>query len=94
MSMVITTIFWLSLACIFASGSVWLYYFGYNRGYSHGHHSGLSLGMFKAYESINKLSSMFMFSKVYIFKLLLENICMNSYVDFNIKNIGEKNLEK
>lgn len=54
MSMIINTIFWFSLACILASGSVWLYYFGYNRGYSHGHHSGLSLGMFKAYESINK----------------------------------------
>ena len=54
MSMVIDIIFWFSLACLIASSLVALYSYSYRRGYEHGHHCGISLGIFKAHENINK----------------------------------------
>jgi hypothetical protein len=38
----------------FVIGMVKFYHFAYDRGYSHGHHSGFTQGLFKAQERMNK----------------------------------------
>jgi hypothetical protein len=38
----------------FVIGMVKFYHFAYDRGYSHGHHSGFTHGLYKAQERMNK----------------------------------------
>jgi hypothetical protein len=44
----------ISLVTFFVIGMVKFYIFAYGRGYSHGHHSGFTQGLFKAQERMNK----------------------------------------
>jgi len=44
----------ISIVTFFVIGMIKFYHFAYNQGYSHGHHSGFSAGMFRAHEKFNK----------------------------------------
>ena len=44
----------ISLVTFFVIGMFKFYQFAYERGYSHGHHSGFTQGLFKSQEKINK----------------------------------------